>query len=205
MKNKKIIVIVSLLVILIAGGVFIAFRSNASKLKVDNSKTKESIEQLKEELPLEEETKQDEEVSKEPEETGETQEALTEKKETVTDSKSNESSNVESSTPKKETTTNSNSNQSSTTPQQPEVKEETAWEKLGITEYEYYNTPELEWQTVDIDINDYASVEEAANACDILAQQNAPMENYSYQCSQVYSYSWKLLGYHIQYFQVKER
>lgn len=66
------------------------------------------------------------------------------------------------------------------------VHKETAWEKLGLTEDEYYNKPIMKWQKVT-----HSSMEECKNA------GNKSIENDEYEsfwCYEVYSPSGKFLG-----------
>ena len=76
--------------------------------------------------------------------------------------------------PKKENkpTNPSNSGTTTTTPnyQPPKVeekppKEQTAWEELGISEYDYYHKPVWSWARIDFSVDDYATEENTKNAC----------------------------------------
>ncbi len=67
-------------------------------------------------------------------------------------------------------------------------KENTQWEKLGITEYEYYNSPMLKWQKVT-----HSTFEECqAEGERIISDTTSGYTDY--WCYQVNSYSGKMLG-----------
>lgn len=95
--------------------------------------------------------------------------------------------------------------QTSTTPEVvvPQPKQPTEWEKLGISEYDYYNSPEISWKTVDFDVNKLGSMEETKNACYNAGANYTGLENYRFRCDETYSYSGKFLGYHIQYIELE--
>lgn len=95
--------------------------------------------------------------------------------------------------------------QTSTTPEVvvPQPKQPTEWEKLGISEYDYYNSPEISWKTVDFDVNKLGSIEETKNACYNAGANYTGLENYRFRCDETYSYSGKFLGYHIQYIELE--
>ena len=83
-----------------------------------------------------------------------------------------------------------NENQTSITDdKEKEEQEETSiWEELGITEYEYYNSPMLSWQKVT-----HATFEECRMEGDMII--NDENSGYTqYWCYQVNSYSGKMLG-----------
>ena len=85
----------------------------------------------------------------------------------------------------------------------PQPKQPTEWEKLGISEYDYYNSPEISWKTVDFDVNKLGSMEETKNACYNAGANYTGLENYRFRCDETYSYSGKFLGYHIQYIELE--
>ena len=116
--------------------------------------------------------------------------------------KDNTSNNTESSSnntsEKKETTTkpsessssnsNSNNNNSSNNNVTTKPKEKTAWEKLGLTEHQYYNEPIHSWQRVD-----YKTLSE----CESNGIWQIEANGGTYKCSEVISYSGKTLGYEL--------
>ena len=107
-----------------------------------------------------------------------------------------ESTNKETS--EKESQENNNSSTSSV-----EKKEETAWEKLGISEYDYYNSPEISWKTIDFSIKEYGSFDKTKDACYNAGTSYTEIESYRFRCYESYSYSGDFLGYHIEYIELE--
>lgn len=110
--------------------------------------------------------------------------------------KEQESTNKE--TGEKESQKNNNSSTSSVV-----KKEETAWEKLGISEYDYYNSPEISWKTIDFSIKKYGSFNKTKEACYNAGTSYTEIESYRFRCYESYSYSGDFLGYHIEYFELE--
>lgn len=65
-----------------------------------------------------------------------------------------------------------------------------AWDELGITENEYYNSPAWSWARVDFAIEKHGSQEKCLNAC-IEYGESTGM---GYSCSTINSYSGRYLG-----------
>jgi len=110
--------------------------------------------------------------------------------------KEQESTNKETS--EKESQKNNNSSTSSVV-----KKEETAWEKLGISEYDYYNSPEISWKTIDFSIKEYGSFDKTKDACYNAGTSYTEIESYRFRCYESYSYSGDFLGYHIEYIELE--
>lgn len=107
--------------------------------------------------------------------------------------------------PKKEnkTTNPSNSGTTTTTPnyQPPKVEEkppkvQTAWEELGISEYDYYHKPVWSWARIDFSVDDYGTEENTKNAC--ISKGNKLMkesqEGLGFSCQSILSYAGNYLG-----------
>lgn len=106
-------------------------------------------------------------------------------------SKSEQKVEVKNETPKSET--KQEEKQSSS--QIPKVDTNTkndinAWDELGITENEYYNSPAWSWARVDFAIEKYGSQEKCLNAC-IEYGESTGM---GYSCSTINSFSGRYLG-----------
>lgn len=106
-------------------------------------------------------------------------------------SKSEQKVEVKNETPKSET--KQEEKQSSS--QIPKVDTNTkndinAWDELGITENEYYNSHAWSWARVDFAIEKYGSQEKCLNAC-IEYGESTGM---GYSCSTINSYSGRYLG-----------
>lgn len=150
-KKKRIIGLIILVLIILTAGIFIfghnhinsqksEKKSLETKSDINTNAKKEKVETIKEEKEQQEESKEDE--LEENEKTNKTvEENKSSQKTTTNNSNNNSNSNKNYSAPAN--TQNNNNNQ------QREVKQEapksvvdnrTAWEKLGISEYDYYHT-----------------------------------------------------------------
>mgnify|MGYP000476505274 FL=1 len=107
------------------------------------------------------------------------------------------------------TTNPSNSGTTTTTPnyQPPKVeeqpsREQTAWEELGISEYDYYHKPLWSWARIDFSIDDYGTEENTKNAC--ISKGNKLMEEsqegLGFSCQSILSYAGNYLGEMIKTF-----
>lgn len=129
-----------------------------------------------------------------------TQKTDTTKQEEVVNNNSNSSSN---STNQKQETESSKNEEKPVVDKQPETEskveenntednnfktDKQVWEELGITEYDYYNSPMMSWQKVT-----HSTFEECQSEGDrVLADGNS--EYTTYWCYQVNSYSGRMLG-----------
>ena len=122
-----------------------------------------------------------------------------------TSSNNMESNNVRNSNVVKENKTTTNvkkeePKQESTQVQQPVTQPEseqpkhepTAWENLGISEYDYYHKPMWSWARVDYKVEDYGSLEKAHQAC--IDAGNKIEDSISFSCTNINSYSGDYLG-----------
>lgn len=115
----------------------------------------------------------------------------------------NNASNNEKIKEENKTTNPSNSGTTTTTPnyQPPNVeeqspREQTAWEELGISEYEYYHKPLWSWARIDFSIDDYGTEENTKNACiskgnDLMKESQ---EGLGFSCQSILSYAGNYLG-----------
>lgn len=94
------------------------------------------------------------------------------------------------------------------------VKEATEWEKLGITEYDYYNKPMWKWAKVDFSVDELGTKENALRTCDKAGNKilnpckdengfqipNCDLEpvSGSFTCYELTSYSGRFLGYYLK-------
>ena len=122
-----------------------------------------------------------------------------------TSSNNMESNNVRNSNVVKENKTTTNvkkeePKQESTQVQQPVTQPEpeqpkhepTAWESLGISEYDYYHKPMWSWARVDYKIEDYGSFDATHQAC--IDAGNQLEDIISFSCTNINSYSGAYLG-----------
>ena len=75
---------------------------------------------------------------------------------------------------------------------EPPKKEQTAWESLGISEYDYYNSPMWSWARVDYSVKNYGNFEQTHQAC--IDAGNNMEDIISFSCTNINSYSGDYLG-----------
>lgn len=105
------------------------------------------------------------------------------KEETKTEVK-NDSNSVQEEQKKEESTLNNN---------------KTAWEELGISEYDYYHKPMWDWARIDFSIEVYKTYEKTREAC-ITKGEEYFEQGLGYSCSSINSYSGDYLGEMIKTF-----
>lgn len=101
---------------------------------------------------------------------------------------------------KKEDKKSNNGNQSNNTKQNTTVVEEqkskvekTAWEELGISEYDYYHKPMWSWQRIDYSIDEYKIEQKTKEAC-LSKGEEYFKQGIGYSCTSVNSYAGTYLG-----------
>lgn len=106
-------------------------------------------------------------------------------------SKSEQKVEVKNETPKSETKQEEKQSSSEIPKVDTNTKNDiNAWDEIGITENEYYNSPAWSWARVDFAIEKYGSQEKCLNAC-IEYGESTGM---GYSCSTINSYSGRYLG-----------
>lgn len=213
--NKKILITIITLIsiiLLVVVGIYI--------FKVRDTSTNKNNE-VKETLKEENQNNSEIDVDKNDEQNDEEIEESNDKENENVESNSNDvdnsikenDSNNENSTPNKDNSNNNtnqsqNNNQSNSTSDDSH-KEQTPWEKLGITEYEYYNTPVWSWQNVDFGV-DLEGDKYCANETDCLSKCQKYGDEYlsqnnngGYNCDDVLSYSGRYLGVDFEFFELQ--
>lgn len=192
-KNKRVYIVILLLVIvsLINVGYYIC-KKDFSTGVMDTNKNGRIDELKKEDITNDSESKEDEVIGKKTNDTSKN------------DNNESDTSNIETpktetnktihDTPKVEDNSNAQNNKVEEKPQQQaeEQKVKTAWEELGISEYDYYNSPMWSWARVDYSIKDYGSFENTHQAC--IDAGNSIEDITSFSCTNINSYSGNYLG-----------
>ena len=75
---------------------------------------------------------------------------------------------------------------------EPPKKEQTPWESLGISEYDYYNKPMWSWARIDYSVKVYGTLEQTHQAC--IDDGNKLDDIISFSCDNINSYSGDYLG-----------
>lgn len=188
---KKIIVS-TILIVLLVGILGIGY------LKINNSK---------EETINAEITKNISEEDKK----GSTDEIIVDEKiEEIETPKNNNQDEEKNTTPKKEekkeqkfssesknnttiTSTNTNKQNNNGVKETTQQKKETEWEKLGISEYDYYHKPMWSWARVDFSIDEYKTEQKTKEACESKGQEYFE-QGLGYSCTSINSYAGTYLG-----------
>jgi len=214
LKSRKMRTILITILILVIGIVsYVILSQDNKKESLSNLSDKKSIK-----VKIEEKEKVDDLKVEEKEDESATEENKSEvsniskekeKKETTSQSTTNTNDNNSRVSQEQATNTNqsvkSETNSNNNTTQQtnviqnttPEpVHEQTEWEKLGISEYDYYNSPMWNWARVDYKVSDYGSYELAHQNCINagLNKQETDENLISFSCTQINSYSGNTLG-----------
>ena len=192
-KNKRVYIVILLLVIvsLIGIGYYICKKDSSAEV-MDINKNERIDELKKEDITNDSESKEDEVMEEKTNDTSKN------------DNNESDTSNIETpkmatnktihDTPKVEDNSNAQNNKVEEKPQQQaeEQKVKTAWEELGISEYDYYNSPMWSWARVDYSIKDYGSFENTHQAC--IDAGNSIEDITSFSCTNINSYSGNYLG-----------
>ncbi len=197
-KKGKIMIAVFITLLLVLSGVTIKLFNSDKNHQVEKETTNTDKVEVKEEKKEEQKEKTESEQEEIPSEID------TPKEDTSSVSTNNNVSNNTNSS-NKQTNTPSVNNNNTVSP--PVVKEEPkkveVWEQLGISEYDYYNTPANGW-SVDVPVKDCGNRENCVTVCQEKA--NAYLESFKsgrYRCTSLNSHSRAYLGEHISYFDLE--
>ena len=215
LKSRKMITILITIIILVIGIVsYVILSQDNKKESLSNLSDKKSIKVKIEEKEKVEDLKvaEKEDESATEENKAEVSNTSKEKEKKETTSQSTTNTNDNNSRVSQEQTTNTNqsvksetNSNNNNTQQQTNViqnttpapvHEQTEWEKLGISEYDYYNSPMWSWARVDYKVSDYGSYESAHQNCINagLDKQENDENLISFSCTQINSYSGNTLG-----------
>lgn len=165
--------------------------SNINEIKQDDNTQAPVLEEKQEESSKQEETQKQNNASnnqsnkKEPQNENKSDTKIETSKDTETKKQDSVNNKTEDKVSKEE-------------PKQDPQKEvqpptKTAWEELGISEYDYYNKPMWNWARIDFSINDYKTYDKTREAC-INKGEEYYEQGYGYSCTSINSYSGNYLG-----------
>ncbi len=199
MKKKLLIIVLVVISIGLISGVFIMKMGNR-ELKTEN--TNDNVVQEKEKNKESTQEKEPEELEK-----------VDEEKDSSKKDKTDYKNNTKVETNDTSSTINAEKEESNKTPVQSDnnntsVVEKTEWEKLGISEYEFYNFPAWNWQNVDFGINltddkKCNNETECLTKCQNYGEEYIKTHSGGYRCTNVLSYSGKYLGEDFEYFELQ--
>lgn len=199
MKKKLLMIVLIVMSIGLISGVFIMKMGNR-ELKTEN--TNDNVVQEKEKDKESTQEKEPEELEK-----------VDEEKDSSKEDKTDDKNNTKVETNDTSSTINAEKEESNKTSVQPDnnnisVVEKTEWEKLGISEYEFYNSPAWNWQNVDFGINliddkKCNNETECLTKCQNYGEEYIKTHSGGYRCTNVLSYSGKYLGEDFEYFELQ--
>ena len=170
---------------------------------VETTGVEESSQAIVEEIETEKKLKVEEKIEEKASEELK-KEATNKKHETKSSNKKQDSK-----TPKQtiDTKKENNVNKSETKKEKQNESKE-VWDKLGISEYEYYNTPQWKWQTLNFELNGNGansckSNVECRNKCIEYGEKYITQHEGGYRCSEILSYSGKYLGEYFKFFELE--
>lgn len=199
---RKRIVIITLTIVIILGGLGVTYyilnNFNKNEL-IENNIVEEKIKEDKV-VPEQKEEKVEQPKEESQEQVKDTTTTTTSKNEIITKPKENNNT-----TKKVETQKKTEAPKTTEAPKQTEVpkqeqptepKKENIWDKLGMTEYQYYNEPMYKWEKVDFSVEKYGSEKACQDACWNYGLQYEPYKNgeVAFHCSTVNTASGKYLG-----------
>ncbi len=89
---------------------------------------------------------------------------------------------------------NNNAKQNTTVVEEQNSKvEKTAWEGLGISEYDYYHKPMWSWQRIDYSVDEFKTEQKTKEAC-LSKGEEYFKQGIGYSCTSVNSYAGTYLG-----------
>lgn len=112
----------------------------------------------------------------------------------------NITNNENISKPKNDTNNQTQSSVNKNTPEPPKKIE--IWDSLGISEYDYYNSPAKSW-SLDFKVSDYGNAEKTLLACKTYGDTYQETHEVRYRCTEMYSHSGNYLGEHISFFELE--
>lgn len=190
MKKKLLLIIPAVIILIVSITVVLTKKSDNPKQVFQDNKIEETSK--KKETKIIEESKQ-ETVEEKKEEV---QPVVEPKKEEVKTEQKQSTNNVPTSNtpvqPKEEHKTESVPVAPVQQPVQEPPREQTEWEKLGISEYDYYNSPMWNWARVDYSVKTYGSFDVTHQAC--INAGNQLEDIISFSCTNINSYSGDYLG-----------
>ena len=183
---KKIIIPVILFVIIIIGVSCFMFYSKTKNIEeVTNENVVDTNTNIETNKGVTESSDEDQET-KETENSNDLTNSSTIKESKSEENKENKKS--------EENKSNNNIKQNTTVVEEPKSEDrKTAWDELGLSEYDYYHKPMWNWQRIDFSIDEYKTEQKTKEAC--ISKGNEYFEQgIGYSCSSVTSYAGTYLG-----------
>ena len=189
MKKKLLLIIPAVIILIVSITMVLTKKSDNPKQVLQDNKIEDTSK--KEEIQIIEESKKETIDEVKEDKTEEIKETKNIEQKQTTNNTSKETKVQEQ--PKTETVQPAPVQTQPVQQPQPEpVREQTEWEKLGISEYDYYNSPMWSWARVDYSVKTYGSMEATHQAC--VDAGNKLEDITSFTCNNINSYSGDYLG-----------
>ena len=190
MKKKLLLIIPAVIILIVSITLVLRPKTDNHELIKQDNKIEETS--MIEDIPAIQENKEETvEEKKEEQQVVETQKEEVKKTEQK-QSTNNVSTNNTPVQPKEEPKTESVPVAPVQQPVQEPPRQQTEWEKLGISEYDYYNSPMWSWARVDYSVKTYGSFDATHQAC--INAGNQLEDIISFSCTNINSYSGDYLG-----------
>lgn len=203
-KHSKKWVFLLIILMLVLSIVSILYFNGDSEEKKDSlQKTEEKQEQNEK---TEEQIKDEDKTNQQSEENIKEQDSSSDYNEINNSNNTND--NVDSKPTNSNNQSNNQPNNSSNNKPIEPPKEPTEWEKLGISEYDYYNSPAWSWQIVDFGINldgnkKCSNSSECLSKCQTYGNEYLKTHSGGFKCNNVLSHSGNYLGEDFEFFELQ--
>lgn len=189
MKKKLLLIIPAVIILIVSITLVLRPKTDNQKIIKQDNKIEETSK--KEDKPIIQDNKEETVEKKEEQQIVESQKEEVKKTEQK-QSTNNVPANNTPVQPKEEPKTESVPVAPVQQPVQEPPREQTEWEKLGISEYDYYNSPMWSWARVDYSVKTYGSFDATHQAC--INAGNQLEDIISFSCTNINSYSGDYLG-----------
>lgn len=189
MKKKLLLIIPAVIILIVSITLVLRPKTDNQKIIKQDNKIEETSK--KEDKPIIQDNKEETVEKKEEQQIVESQKEevkKTEQKQSTNNVPANNTPVQPKEEPKTETVPVAPVQQ----PVQEPPREQTEWEKLGISEYDYYNSPMWSWARVDYSVKTYGSFDATHQAC--INAGNQLEDIISFSCTNINSYSGDYLG-----------
>ena len=189
MKKKLLLIIPAVIILIVSITLVLRPKTDNQKIIKQDNKIEETSK--KEDKPIIQDNKEETVEKKEEQQIVESQKEevkKTEQKQSTNNVSTNNTPVQSKEEPKTETVPVAPVQQ----PVQEPPREQTEWEKLGISEYDYYNSPMWSWARVDYSVKTYGSFDATHQAC--INAGNQLEDIISFSCTNINSYSGDYLG-----------
>ena len=189
MKKKLLLIIPAVIILIVSITLVLRPKTDNQKIIKQDNKIEETSK--KEDKPIIQDNKEETVEKKEEQQIVESQKEEVKKTEQKQSTNNVPTNNIPVQ-PKEEPKTESVPVAPVQQPVQEPPREQTEWEKLGISEYDYYNSPMWSWARVDYSVKTYGSFDATHQAC--INAGNQLEDIISFSCTNINSYSGDYLG-----------